>query len=788
MNLRANYQKFKRHFKTRGVFYAFWRGVKYCVFLIKRQRDRLKQTPKNVIVKDRLKIVLSNGGINIFWRGIEVTKGMGLSVAINTLGLWTDSSNGDWQIIDKGKDYFKVKLVFRDLPLNQIWDINIKDEKEIHWQIDTDIEEWLYIDEFRIVCLVNSRYKTAISNYQQADFPRLDNNWHDLYLNDNYPVSLVGVRFPVESKFPSSFILETSDKNWFSLIQNSPLNINAHIIGFRHINSEEKKNYSPGHCHLFTGKINLYEYNYRLDTKIEGLRQSSLRVASKGKLKSGKSKPKLKVLLVNLPWQRDGRWGVRAGSRWPHIKDRSEGNYLPFPFFLAYAASLLQKHNIKAHIIDAIAGQMPEDTFIEKILDMNFDYLVAETSIPSFYDDLKILERIHKAGTPIILCGPNSEIYKLQFLKEYSFIDFVLYGEYEFSLLELIQCLQENRNLSKVNGLIYRMNKEVIKNSKQPPFDINLLPWPDREQLPMDKYWDLPGDIPHPSAQILASRGCPFGCNFCLWPQVMYQGNLYRTRDIKDVVDEMEYLVKEKGFKSAYFDDDTFNIGKERMLRFCQAIKERDLQKIPWAIMARPDLMDGNILTEMKSAGLWAVKYGVESVSERLLRNCQKNMNFRKTNQIIKMTKNLGIKVHLTFAFGITGETKSTIQKTIDYALRLEPTSVQFTVLTPFPGTKLFEELDKQGRILVKDWAKYDGHYHCVFQPDNLTHQDLERAKGRAYQLWGEYQRKRQGFLRDIKKFREYLRRYGFRSTLLKTLNYLEFVWIKRKRYLNGED
>lgn len=781
MNLKANYQKFKKHLKTGGLFYAIWKGIKYSIFLGKKQRDKFKQTSMNTVTKGRLKIVLSGGGINIFWHGIEVTKGMGLSVAINTLGLWTDSSKGDWQIIDKGKDYFKVKVVFRDLPLNQIWNINIKDEKEIHWQIDTDIEEWLYIDEFRIVCLVNSCYKTAISNYQQADFPRLDNSWHDLYLNNNHPVSLVGVRFPTESELLSSFILETSDKNWFSLIQNSPLNINAHIVGFRHINSEEKKNYSPGHCHLFTGKINLYEHDYRLDTKIEGLRQSSLRVASKGKLKSRKSKPKLKVLLVNLPWQRDGKWGVRAGSRWPHIKDRSEGNYLPFPFFLAYATSLLQKHNIETHIIDAIAEEIPENTFMKKILGMNFDYLVTETSIPSFYDDLRMLEKIHKAGMPIILCGPNSEIYKPQFLKEHLFIDFVLYGEYESSLLELIKYLQENRDLSKVKGLIYRMNKEVIKNSKQPAFDINLLPWPHRESLLIEKYWDLPGDIPHPSVQMLASRGCPFGCNFCLWPQVMYQGNHYRVRDIKDVVDEMEYLVKEKGFKSVYFDDDTFNIGKERMLRFCKTIKERGLQNIPWAIMARPDLMDKEILTEMKSAGLWAVKYGVESVSEKLLRNYQKNMSFQKTDQIIKMTKNLGIKVHLTFAFGITGETKHTIQKTIDYALSSESTSVQFTILTPFPGTKLFEELDKQGRILVKDWSKYDGHYHCVFQPDNLTPQDLEMAKRYAYRLWEEHPRGKRGFWGDIKRFKCYLKRYGFKCVLLKPLNYLEFIWIKRK-------
>ena len=487
----------------------------------------------------------------------------------------------------------------------------------------------------------------------------------------------------------------------------------------------------------------------------------------------------MKILLLNLPWQKEGRWGVRGGSRWPHIKDTDEGDYLPFPFFLAYAASLLQAHNIEAHIIDAIAEEIPEDIFIEKSSGMNFDYLFAETSIPSFYDDLSILEKIHRIGIPIILGGPNAEIYKPQFLQDYPFIDFVLYGEYEFTLLNLIKALQRGRNLSEVTGLIYRTPKGIVKNPRRPLFDINLLPWPNRKELPMNKYSDLPGNIPAPSVQMLASRGCPFGCIFCLWPQVMYQSSDYRRREIKDVVDEMEYLVKKRGFKSVYFDDDTFNIGKERMITFSQAIKARNLQDIPWAVMARPDLMDGEILTEMKSAGLWAVKYGVESVSEEILQNCQKNMNFQKADQMIKLTQNSGIKVHLTFTFGLSGETRDSIQRTIDYALSLEPASVQFSILTPFPGTRLFEELDKQGRILTKDWSMYDGYHHCVFQPDGLSPQDLEMAKTKAYRSWKAHLRKKRGFKGTLKRFAQYLQEYGFRYTIFRTAGYLKFRFFR---------
>jgi radical SAM superfamily enzyme YgiQ (UPF0313 family) len=148
------------------------------------------------------------------------------------------------------------------------------------------------------------------------------------------------------------------------------------------------------------------------------------------------------------------------------------------------------------------------------------------------------------------------------------------------------------------------------------------------------------------------------------------------------------------------------------------------------------------------------------------------------------MTKNLGIKVHLTFAFGIFGETKDTIKKTIDYALSADPDSVQFTILTPFPGTKLFEELDKQGRILTRDWSKYDGHHHCIFQAESISPLDLEEAKQYAYRIWAEYQRRKRGFGGDVKKFFNYWQNYGIKGAFKKTESYLKYIVFHKKKFL----
>ncbi|MBL7069185.1 MAG: radical SAM protein [Candidatus Omnitrophica bacterium] len=740
------------------------------------------QGPDHLISRGNIKIVCAANSINLFWNGVSITQDTGLNVAVNTLGLWTDSSKAHSQIIEKKEDYLKIKFVFRDLPLSQTWSLKIRDESRIDWQIDVEIEEALYIDEFRIVSVITPKYKSWLVDYRHAYFPRLENVWRDIYLGDLVS-TLVGAAIPTEEGFLPSYVMESRQKDLLPLIQNSPAHLKSHLVGFRRI-SPRDRGYEPGRYKVFSGSINLYQANSILDEKIENLRQGYLRGVKRDK-KSPRDK--LKVLLVNLPWQAaDGSTGVRSGSRWPHIKDRSEGNYMPFPFFLSYAASLLRENGIEAEIIDALAEEIPEDKFLEDLAGRDFDILVVETSVPSFYHDMRLLRYLSNLDFSIALCGPQYEIYKEDFLRRNEFIDFVLFGEYEFTLLELIKNLQRGeRDLSSVEGLIWRDAKGgIVKNSPRVPPDINLLPWPYRDTLPMHNYWDLPGDIPHPSAQMVASRGCPFSCSFCLWPQVLFGGRTYRTREINDVVDEMEHLVKKKGFKSVYFDDDTFNIGKARIMRLSDEIIKRGLHDTPWAIMAKADLMDEELLLKMHKAGLRAVKYGVENVSQELVDRCDKRLDLKKTEEIIGFTKSLGIKTHLTFAFGLPGETKDTINKTIDYALELDPASIQFSIITPFPGTKLFDDLVRSGRILTEDWSLYDGHYRCVFQPEDISPLELVEAKHFAYRRWADFKRRKRGLYGDMKRFLIYMRDRGPKETFKKTASYFNYLLLHKGRFI----
>jgi radical SAM superfamily enzyme YgiQ (UPF0313 family) len=447
----------------------------------------------------------------------------------------------------------------------------------------------------------------------------------------------------------------------------------------------------------------------------------------------------MKVLLINPPWSRDGFYGVRAGSRWPHLENCETTGYMPFPFFMAYAAAVLEREGLPVLVVDACAEKLDDDECFKRMRAFEPDVAVIETSTPTIEIDLIFASRVKEVfpGTKTVFCGAHAPMLNTSFLDNERQIDFVMRGEYEMILLELVRALQGQGDFSTIKGIFYRdKNNEVIDTGIRPLLkDLDSLPWPARHLFPMDLYDDRPGEIPLPSLQMWASRGCPFQCIFCVWPQVMYGGNTYRTRDPKDVADEIDYCVKKWGFKSFYFDDDTFNIGKSRIIRLCEELLKRGI-RLPWGVMARADLVDREILQAMKKAGLVSIKYGMESGVQQLIDASGKKLKVEQVEEAVRLSKELGIETHLTFTFGLPGETKETVRLTLKKVKEIDPFSVQFSIATPFPGTVHHKALEEKGYIQPVSWEDYSGSTGAVHRTEALSPEDLNQVLANAYSEW----------------------------------------------------
>lgn len=425
---------------------------------------------------------------------------------------------------------------------------------------------------------------------------------------------------------------------------------------------------------------------------------------------------------------------MRAGSRWPFTcKPDADGHrqYIPFPFFLAYAAAVLEKDGKNVRLIDAVAEEASESQFVQNIITLNPGFILVETSTPSFKNDMRIIETLRQ-GVPNVkigLCGSHVGEFVSEILSECRFVDFILIGEYEHTLLELVNSFQNSSRWGEIAGLAYREGDSVVVNGRRVPIsNLDILPWPERVAPLIYKYNDGFAGLPCPSVQMLASRGCPFKCTFCLLPQTLYKGSGYRKRNCVDVVDEMEYLIKRFNFKAVYFDDEVFNADREQVVSICREINRRNM-KTPWAAMARVDFMDEELLKIMSEAGLYAVKYGIESADEGIRKLCKKHLDLDKARSIIKITKELGIKVHLTFCIGLPGETRMTVQHTVDFIKKIDPDSFQFTFATPFPGTEYFNYASDMGWLGSRDWDDYDGNKKFNVRTRDLSTADLEKIK-----------------------------------------------------------
>jgi len=433
------------------------------------------------------------------------------------------------------------------------------------------------------------------------------------------------------------------------------------------------------------------------------------------------------ILFLNAPGvefhQRSSRWGGKV----------NRSGYLVLPIFLATAANYLRVNHLESHIIDAAALRLGLDEVDGLIREYNPEVIVIEASTISIKQDSITAEWLRKRyGATIVFVGFHVSALPERSLKELP-IDFVCIGEYEETLLEFSRQYFGKRNFRKVQGLGFRDDRgNPVINERRPLLDINKLPSPLYDELPLKNYYD-PIVRNHPCISIRTMRGCPFKCIYCVAPQVIYD-NRVRYRDPNLVVDEMEYLVSRK-VREIFIDDETFTINKKHVHDICRNIQERKL-KIEWSCFSRGDCVDENLLGEMKAAGCYLIRYGIESFDDAVLRRAKKGIKTSQIKTALELTHRMKIKTHATVMYGLPQETMQTMKNTLQFILETDPDYAQFTICTPYPGTEYYDWAVKENRLLTDDWDDFDGSCKMIVKSDDVTPKQVEQFVDYSYRTF----------------------------------------------------
>lgn len=324
-----------------------------------------------------------------------------------------------------------------------------------------------------------------------------------------------------------------------------------------------------------------------------------------------------------------------------------------------------------------------------------------------------IAERIKKMGKFIVMGGAHPTFEPDECLK---YCDVVVRGEGEETIKEVIDALREDKPLNGIKGISFKdKDGRIFHNPFRPYiYDLDKIPDPDFSVVKdFEKISVLP---------ISTSRGCPFSCEFCSVTTLF--GRKYRTRSADSVISEIKKYYPKK--KYVFFIDDNFAANPERTKELLRRIIDERL-KIKWSAQVRVEsALDDELLKLMKKSGCHFVFIGFESINPASLAEVHKNQMVTIYKEAVQRFRKNGIKVHGMFVFGFDNDDKSILRKTVDFAIKAKISTIQFLVLTPIPGSKLYEKMKSTARLLTDQWSKFDGHF-VVYKPLKLSAYELQK-------------------------------------------------------------
>lgn len=439
------------------------------------------------------------------------------------------------------------------------------------------------------------------------------------------------------------------------------------------------------------------------------------------------------IIFINPPFKAEyGKFSRE--SRSPAI---TKSGALYYPLWLIYAAAYSKKKGHRVDFIDSPAKPLDEKQTLDAVSKMARSdekvLFVLDTSTPSIKSDVAFGSRLKDlySSSFVLLAGTHPTAAAEETLSYSNKIDAAATGEYDYIVKELADALDSKTELSDVRGLCFRKGNEFIRTLPMPPIEnIDEIPFASqfiKEYLNERDYFFAAAT--YPSIQIFTGRGCPCRCNFCVYPQTMH-GHKYRARSPENVVSEFEYIAENfPDVKEVVIEDDTFTIGKERLLEICSLLIQKKLNKrLHWLCNARVNTLDLATMKIMKKAGCRLIIPGIESGSQQILDNIKKGTKIEQYLPYVRNAKKAGLLIHACYMVGNQGETRETMQDTLKLALKLNTDTAQFFPLIPYPGTEAYEYNKKMGYLTVGDYEHYcaeDGTHNTVLNLPELSTQEM---------------------------------------------------------------